>query len=215
MVYAIGEILLVMIGILLALQVNNWNQNRIQDQLEILTLQNLNRDFLTNKERIKSGFITLDKLNRQISRAQDLITSDVADSTNFDAIFSPFFLSYVMTYDPLDGTIVDLLNSNKLNLLKYDILRSKISEWNSLLEVIKEHELKVLHFRENELGPYMINCCPRSELSKVTLKKVIEDYRFDNLLFIYKWLITAQIGNYKTVESHIDLILELTGNARL
>lgn len=212
MVYAIGEILLVMIGILLALQVNNWNQNRIQDQLEILTLQNLNRDFLTNKERIKSGFITLDKLNRQISRAQDLITSDVADTTNFDAVFSPFFLSYVMTYDPVDGTIVDLLNSNKLNLLKDDILRSKISEWNALLEDIKEHELKVLHFRENDLGPYMINCCPRSELNKVSLKKVIEDYKFDNLLFIYKWLITAQIANYKTVESHIDLILELTGN---
>ena len=27
--YAIGEILLVVIGILIALQINNWNQNRI------------------------------------------------------------------------------------------------------------------------------------------------------------------------------------------
>jgi len=29
LLYAVGEILLVMIGILLALQVNNWNNNRI------------------------------------------------------------------------------------------------------------------------------------------------------------------------------------------
>ena len=30
--YALGEILLVMIGILLALQVSNWNQNRIEHE---------------------------------------------------------------------------------------------------------------------------------------------------------------------------------------
>ena len=30
LIYAVGEVLLVMIGILLALQVNNWNQSRIQ-----------------------------------------------------------------------------------------------------------------------------------------------------------------------------------------
>ncbi|MEP1140431.1 MAG: hypothetical protein ABJH44_09395, partial [Balneola sp.] len=33
LLYAIGEIALVMIGILLALQVNNWNQNRIEQEL--------------------------------------------------------------------------------------------------------------------------------------------------------------------------------------
>ena len=32
--YAIGEIILVMIGILLALQINNWNNNRIERKLE-------------------------------------------------------------------------------------------------------------------------------------------------------------------------------------
>ena len=36
--YAVGEILLVMIGILLALQVNNWNENRINHEKEKLML---------------------------------------------------------------------------------------------------------------------------------------------------------------------------------
>ena len=35
-IYAAGEILLVMIGILLALQVNNWNTNRIQNEKDAL-----------------------------------------------------------------------------------------------------------------------------------------------------------------------------------
>ena len=33
LLYAIGEILLVMMGILLAVQVNNWNQNKRDDNL--------------------------------------------------------------------------------------------------------------------------------------------------------------------------------------
>ena len=39
--YVIGEIILVMIGILLALQVNNWNQERISSKNELALLKNL------------------------------------------------------------------------------------------------------------------------------------------------------------------------------
>ena len=45
--YAIGEIILVMIGILLALQVNNWNQNRINRGIEKGTLSSLKIDLDT------------------------------------------------------------------------------------------------------------------------------------------------------------------------
>ena len=47
--YAIGEILLVMIGILLALQVSNWNQNRINSQKESLLLKELHEEFSNNQ----------------------------------------------------------------------------------------------------------------------------------------------------------------------
>jgi len=42
--YAIGEILLVMVGILLALQVNNWNNNRIDAKREASYIKNIERD---------------------------------------------------------------------------------------------------------------------------------------------------------------------------
>ena len=43
--YAIGEIVLVVIGILIALQINNWNEQRIESNEEQLILLNLKEDF--------------------------------------------------------------------------------------------------------------------------------------------------------------------------
>ena len=42
--YAIGEIILVVIGILIALQINNWNENRKEQAKERTYLNNLHRD---------------------------------------------------------------------------------------------------------------------------------------------------------------------------
>ena len=49
--YAIGEIILVVIGILIALQVNNWNSARIEKNKESVYLKNIKRDLI---EQIKS-----------------------------------------------------------------------------------------------------------------------------------------------------------------
>ena len=41
--YAIGEIILVVIGILIALQINNWNESKKSSRIELEFLKNLNR----------------------------------------------------------------------------------------------------------------------------------------------------------------------------
>ena len=70
--YAIGEILLVMIGILLALQVNNWNENRKNSTIEQNTLMSLKSD-------LESALIQLDtKINQNESfKAADSIMLDI------------------------------------------------------------------------------------------------------------------------------------------
>lgn len=52
--YAIGEIVLVMIGILLALQVSNWNNNRQNKTLEKLSLVSLKNDLILQAKIIKT-----------------------------------------------------------------------------------------------------------------------------------------------------------------
>ena len=54
--YAIGEILLVVIGILIALQVNNWNQYRLANLEEHSILKNIHSEFLENKNPYRKIF---------------------------------------------------------------------------------------------------------------------------------------------------------------
>ena len=50
--YAIGEILLVVIGILIALQINNWNENRKLQKREVQILKEIKSDLFQTKKDI-------------------------------------------------------------------------------------------------------------------------------------------------------------------
>lgn len=70
--YAIGEILLVVVGILIALQINNWNENRKERLTEIKYLKNLRYD-LQNDSTDLIEFISI-RLG-QTNAAQEIINS--------------------------------------------------------------------------------------------------------------------------------------------
>ena len=53
LIYAIGEIILVVIGILIALGINNWNEANKKDTEEREYLTNLLAEFETNQEELK------------------------------------------------------------------------------------------------------------------------------------------------------------------
>ena len=65
-VYAVGEILLVVIGILIALQVNNWNEERNQRQVELKYFYNLKNDLLADNESLN---LLIDLANDKVKAA--------------------------------------------------------------------------------------------------------------------------------------------------
>lgn len=93
--YAVGEILLVVIGILFALSINNWNENRKTQDGLIVRLQELKTELLADNERLNSFVIRLKKVDEYGQYLQDF-THDELENIDIiklrKAIFNTGFL---------------------------------------------------------------------------------------------------------------------------
>jgi hypothetical protein len=130
--YAIGEIILVVIGILIALQINNWNESQKIKNTEIEILHNLKIELQSNLEALKfineqhtsefeDGIVLLNLFGTDISEISTL----KLDSLIFNA-FSGF------SFEAKDGYIKSLIASNKIDYLQNDELKSYISSFESM-----------------------------------------------------------------------------------
>ena len=107
--YAIGEIVLVMIGILLALQVSNWNQERKDRISERKLLDNIHRDFVHNKV----GFDSLKAIHyRALNGLEKLIALFPLNNDSLKyAAYKKYNLQIKgMTYDPYSSSIESVVN---------------------------------------------------------------------------------------------------------
>ena len=90
--YAIGEIVLVVIGILIALQINNWNEQRKQNSQERYILNQLKVEFEADSIKINTlEKLTTGKMNESKYLLQ-LITEYNKDSIRFIPLSLYFLL---------------------------------------------------------------------------------------------------------------------------
>jgi len=125
LIYAIGEIILVVIGILIALQINNWNENQksIKDERYVLTevLKNLEEDASLVDEII----IQRDKAKKAIKALQIFLNSETRDSDSLQ-----YHLVNLLTFEryfPINNAY-EILKSKGLQLSNNE-LTTKISRY--------------------------------------------------------------------------------------
>ena len=126
--YAIGEIFLVVIGILIALQINNWNEeNKLKNQEQ----QYINRLLIENKKNIitfSDEIKRLENHNKIIKHfSNGLNTKSFSDSlliksTNDFMIYGSLY----PIFSPSTSTYKDLSSTGNLNLIKDIALREQI-----------------------------------------------------------------------------------------
>jgi hypothetical protein len=125
--YAIGEIVLVVIGILIALQINNANEIRKERDKEIISLSNLKADLVSEIENTER-FATYryDKAvacSNLLNLAEPNTISDVQEYTNtYEKVF------IWNTYVPNNNTFKELLSSGNLRMIKNDTIKNKLLE---------------------------------------------------------------------------------------
>ena len=153
--YAVGEIILVMIGILLALQVNNWNTNRAQKQKEQILLSALNKEFKTNKIQLDSVvFYGKSSFKSNAYLLSRLPIKDVKKE-NLDSLsFHLWNHTNIWTFNPSNGVTNSIMNSSSINIISNNELRQLLVGWNDLLLDYQEEEIKASNNYHSRLKPY-------------------------------------------------------------
>lgn len=199
LVYALGEIFLVVIGILIALQVNNWNEQRRAEQYETILLKQmqnaLNNDlFLINnffEPRVQQNKEGVDSLLQYVQM------NEMPDQETMRRLVGKMLTDIIYRYDsgPYEN-----LKSNGLDIIKNDSLRNYISNLYGV--ALPSYALFINEFkdeREEEIRIYLRKLIKDEltvdEAGKPYLREVpnFNDIRDENLLrvinlrsFVYK-----------------------------
>lgn len=129
LLYAIGEIILVVIGILIALQINNWNENRKINLEEDKILLNLTTDLKQALQESKSQIIR----EQNISKSLQIILTDSPereryfDHSKADSLFYESFLS-LQTTSPIIQTYSDIKSSGKVSLITNQQIKDRLTK---------------------------------------------------------------------------------------
>jgi len=126
--YAIGEIVLVVIGILIALQINNWNEDRKLQEEEKVLLQNLYRDFKDNKQEIEGDINGKIKLLNSIN----LLYATIAGERQFSGKQIDSLLNTMLTvinFTENSSTISAISTNGKIDIIQNDSLKNLFSKW--------------------------------------------------------------------------------------
>ncbi|WP_282043664.1 hypothetical protein [Winogradskyella flava] len=166
--YAIGEIILVVIGILIALQVNNWNTKRNESKASknlmsrLLIESNKNQEALNeNIERIKSLMTDSERLLQFMGNDYGNKNEKIIDTLIYSVLASPS-LNYK------SSTLDEALSSGAISLIVSDSLRDFLYQIPSIYAVIKMSEKREDEDSTNNLIPYFYD--------NISLRQV--DYRF-------------------------------------
>jgi hypothetical protein len=152
--YAIGEIVLVVIGILIALSINNWNEERkerIEEQKILILLKD---EFKSNLVQIESKINLRDYIMEQSSKVIDYIDEERFD-VNLDTLIqtiSPIVLA--PTFDPVDN---ELLSSEGLKLIQNETLKQYLSNWKTSVSDLNEQENEWVLMYNNITVPFLID----------------------------------------------------------
>ncbi len=226
LLYAIGEIILVVIGILIALQINNWNESKKRQAEAENKLMELREEFIDNRAVLNKRIHDLENANNSVLKILK-VTNEIKpnlENYNLDSIIS-HSLKYG-NYNPANSTIQELISSGKLGLIEDRRLKKSLYTWLQMLEDSDEDFKNQDHQAQSLLIPYLyknismqnlnefnnMGVRKKSKLHNNSYNRVIKDLEFENLYQGKLFWNGIMITHYKSLDSLAKGIVQQTQN---
>jgi hypothetical protein len=228
LLYAIGEIILVVIGILIALQVNNLNNEKAEKNREQKYLANIVLDL---KKDIKSlNYLLEFRRNRIIGDQKIIAHMNGIPVDNLNEL-SKIVVNSMMerNFTPNNTTFSELSNSGNLNLISNDSIKFLLLE---LEELYKVNELSIEH-ETFDYREYISKSANRNidvdllipiymemktvEEQKITLESfndLLSIREYKNGLYIMTFLSDSYIIAYENMKSKSENIIGMIENKK-
>ncbi|MDO1501187.1 DUF6090 family protein [Winogradskyella maritima] len=141
--YAIGEIILVVIGILIALQINNWNESRNTNNLSITYLNTIKKDLIADTTTFEAG---ISRFKKSLIVQDDILNIEKVNTLPIDSLFKVIAIETVFhsarIYQINNSTFSKLTNSGfveskNFNDIFIDINEYYTEEYNTWLEYLE------------------------------------------------------------------------------
>ncbi len=222
--YAIGEIILVVIGILIALSINNWSNNIQKRDIENEYLLSLQTEFKTNLEKINDCILENNKRINSVEEMLTLFDSNVRDTISDKAISNMMYsvFSDEATYNASNGVLTDIISSGSLNLIQNKKLRQQLASFESKLDFSKLVLNSVTSMKDklkNQLGKNGsirkvlidrgVNFKHKSITDSTSNRQLFSMIEFENSLLDYYLTIKASNGQrlFGGIKEQIEQIL--------
>ena len=125
--YAIGEILLVVVGILIALSINNWNEERKDRVKEREVLEDIMNNLNRNNELIQNSLVKINKIDKSSDIVISVIRSKKPYSDTLDLHFFESTRSGGLLF-PLSSEGYESLKNAGFDIIRSDSMKDKILE---------------------------------------------------------------------------------------
>lgn len=205
--YAIGEIVLVVIGILIALQINNWNNNRIKKNAENQYYQNIKRQITEDKQEIIGNInynnVDLNKLKYGVQIIEENDRSKT-DSLGYIAMN----LVRYSDFNRQSNIYETMVNSGEIKLLKnpdiIDGLRSLEEIYIYINKMENIHRDVILN---DAINSVMKNI--KFNVREVQRPDNLFTFEFQNLIFLIIRIMNEKDEIYNRALDEIQSIIDL------
>jgi len=224
LIYTIGETLIIVIGVLIAVQINNWNENKKNDQQSIIYLEDLRTDIEYDIKTLNKNILINELLiNKTDTIIQILTTKDrLTQKETLEFINLHLNLVNESYFIPEKNTIKQIESSSQGDLLHNKELRNLIfryystnerNEHNNEVSVqLYQHSYITKYIFQNVLlsgdyGKYLFESSfnrPKIDIQNLWLKT---DYVY--ALFLKKKITVNQNIKYKSIKTLAENLVQV------